>query len=455
MAGRSPSKQPATVDTPLLSQQGDVRVELSAISLDEQHGQAAKGGAMSAPVAPEAQASPPAPGPKVTRFSMTEDAWGLTLSLIVFALTTPFSANGVDLATYQYSVFLAAAVGLALVIIIHRVLGKAQQHLEYCTVLFLAMVAHELGAISKLSHAGLGAAFWGLVLGALFAQFARRPTLSLSSEFFIKCGVVLLATPFSSIKDVGARGLLVAWVDTVILIVVGTTNGVAALKMTRDHATIVAVATSVCGSSAAAATAESLGVPKDDSTVKTVIAVMSLLSAPLIPILPQFKRYFSHYVMGGWIGGAVNSTGPVSATGAIAGDDILRVALVVKMAQNLLIVAVSLVLTLKKAHGKKSVRELAALVFLRFPKFVWGFLLTSVIVTAISSNKQHVYVNNTFAASEWISLMGFVVIGFELDVGKMMGSAKDMSVVKLYLLLQTINLFTTLGWSYIAFTYVP
>jgi uncharacterized membrane protein YadS len=249
---------------------------------------------------------------------------------------------------------------------------------------------------------------------------------------------------------VGGKGLLVAWVDSSLLICVGICVGIYLLRMEPKAATIVSVATSVCGSSAAAATAKSLNVPETDGTVNTVIAVMSLFSTPLIPLLPRAKEVFSEYVVGAWIGGAINSTGPVSAAGAIAGDAILRIALVIKMTQNLLIVPICMILAVV-CEGKQ-VKELWQVLVKRFPKFVWGFLLTSLVVTLIPADEDRtLFVNNSFVASEWISLMGFVVIGFELNVKEILANSNDRKTLILYLVMQAANLGTTLGWAMLAY----
>ena len=104
------------------------------------------------------------------------------------------------------------------------------------------------------------------------------------AEYYIKISLVLLAIDLQSVKTYGGPGLVVAWVDTPILLVTTFLIGLFILKMSKEEAIVMATAVSVCGGSAAAAAAT---VIKAESKIpKLVIAVMTLFTVPQIPLLP-------------------------------------------------------------------------------------------------------------------------------------------------------------------------
>ena len=91
-------------------------------------------------------------------------------------------------------------------------------------------------------------------------------------------------------------------------------------------------------------------------------------------------------VAGAWVGGNIDTTAAVTAAGAIAGEQALQIATIVKTTQNALLGVVAVALTAyfafkvertPAARPGRGPREL----WERFPKFVLGFLAASVIAT--------------------------------------------------------------------------
>ena len=88
-----------------------------------------------------------------------------------------------------------------------------------------------------------------------------------------------------------------------------------------------------------------------------------------------------------------------------------------------------------------------------------AFLITSTITTILlhyngdDSHLKDYLVDNTWAVSEWITLIGFVVIGLEIDVQKFFDSASNnnQGILTAYLVIQGIDILTTLGWAWLVF----
>jgi uncharacterized membrane protein YadS len=94
-------------------------------------------------------------------------------------------------------------------------------------------------------------------------------------------------------------------------------------------------------------------------------------------------------VGGAWIGGTIDSTGAVVAAGATLGKAAADVAATVKMIQNILIGVTAfgiasywVTFVEKDPHGK---RPHVSEIWIRFPKFVWGFVGASIIFSLIHS----------------------------------------------------------------------
>jgi uncharacterized membrane protein YadS len=409
-----------------------------------------------------------------TSMAWVEDNAGLLAGFLCFALTTALAAGGVDLAAFQVvPTFNVAATGIAAAVIIgiHTLTSRAQQLPLYAMVILVAVCARAVGGTSVMASNGLNASFWAIVGGtlvnatrAIWAPNAATPQAaapaapptkvkpvspyktSMNAEAFIKVGVILLATDFATFAEVGGQGLVVSWVDTLIVGAIGVLLGRYVCRCSWPHAVVVAGATAICGSSAATALASALGLPAGDAAAPAVIALIGILNAPLIVLMPRALSVMPAPQLGAWIGGSIDSTGPVIAAASMAGPATLRMATNIKMAQNVAIGPVCLAVS-SIARGQVRLREL----WDKFPRFVLGFLLTSAVVTLLPSGSpdglKALSIANAFVLSEWMSLLGFVCIGLEFDVAQFRSSAAHQSFLVLYLLTQSLDLATTYGWA--------
>ena len=82
-----------------------------------------------------------------------------------------------------------------------------------------------------------------------------------------------------------------------------------------------------------------------------------------------------------YIGGSIDSTGQVVASAEMGGEDVLKTAVIIKMAQNILIGPLCLFFT-GYFHGSFQ----PSILINRFPLFVVGFLITSTITTIVLNN---------------------------------------------------------------------
>jgi uncharacterized membrane protein YadS len=211
---------------------------------------------------------------------------------------------------------------------------------------FFVFVSQVVGSVCYLKENGLGAAFWCIVFGMLCRLFSPDRLYQYASErmlnldFFIKVGIVLLAVDLNTIGASGAKGLVVAWAETsVLLAFVYKVLGVWLFKLEPSVALLCAAGLSICGSSAVIALVGSVGVTERDAVVVAILAVMTIATVPLIPAMPRLGDLFLNgETLGAWVGGSVDSTGAVVASASLSTNkQAVPTALVVKMAQNILV----------------------------------------------------------------------------------------------------------------------
>lgn len=340
---------------------------------------------------------------------------------------------------------------LLIFIIIHIVLKKKIVIYFYLLILMLVFTSNIVGNNVYLRSNGFGASIWCIIFGAIFRMLYKKTNEKIKSvmslEFFIKVAIVLLAINLSEIVIVGWKGLIVAWVETVLLLLFVYQIGVKILKMDSIEALIVAVGLSICGSSAIVSIQNSIKVESD--IIYKMICLMSIFSIPFIPLLPYIGKLnnFGDTLTGIWIGGSIDSTGAVAASGVLGGINILHIAIILKMLQNIIIAPITLVVTILWTKEYNFY-----LLWNKFPKFVLGFLLVALITTFLPSNLQTNVVNNTFIISEWFSSVSFVLIGMEIDLLNLKKQFKDKhKMIILYTFGQILDTFTTLGTAFILY----
>jgi uncharacterized membrane protein YadS len=215
---------------------------------------------------------------------------------------------------------------------------------------------------------------------------------------------VLLAINLKGVGVIGAKSLMVSWVETLLIIPLIYAIGVYILKMGKEESLVTSSTVCICGTSAGMTIGDCVSLDKDSLT--SIIAATSILTVPLIPTMP-LARSLDDVVLGAWIGGSVDSSGAVIASATLRSPQATQVAVIIKMLQNIIIGVVAMVVTFMW-HKTCSPKIL----WTKFPKFVLGFILVAIITTFMPTNIVGQLVDNSFVMSEWYSSTSFVIIGF-------------------------------------------
>ncbi len=311
---------------------------------------------------------------------------------------------------------------------------------------------------------GLEYAIWALALGLLISNTVGTPAWvrpALKTELFIKTGLVLLGASilFQQILTVGPLAILQS---IFVISAVFFFSYFLATKagLSKSLSTVMSAAVSICGVSAAIAVGGAAKAnPKEVSYTSSLVLVMAV---PLLVLMPIVSRLlgFSEALAGAWIGGVIDTTPAVAAAGSVYGATALKTAVVVKMAQNLFIGVAALLIALYFALKveKRADTEKPKLIEIwnRFPKFILGFVLASIlfsfIVTpAIGADATNAIIKGvTEPARGWFFALAFVAIGLETRLVDIvfLGRGKPFLV---FTAAQIFNIFWTLALAYLIF----
>lgn len=330
----------------------------------------------------------------------------------------------------------------------------------FLTVFLLALIAQFISSYSFFKTLGLETVFFSLLLGLLIGNFFRLPEWvkqGVQTELYVKIGLILLGATilFKDILTAGTFGLIQA-VIVVISVWYFAFWISRKLKVDDEFSTMLASAVSICGVSAAIATAGAIN--GDKKKLSFTISLVLIVAIPMMIFLPVIAKWMglSDIVTGAWLGGTIDTTGAVVAAGTITGETGLKYATIVKFSQNVLLGLAAFIISIFWAYRNKDGRNNenrvpVSVIWERFPKFVLGFILASLLFSFILSPSTAASSGKVMKAFSgfWFNL-AFISIGLETRFAdfKQMDSKKPFYS---FLIAQGFNIIFTLGVSLILF----
>jgi uncharacterized integral membrane protein (TIGR00698 family) len=260
----------------------------------------------------------------------------------------------------------------------------------------------------------------GLLVNVLLRATKTHALLqpAMRTELLLKVGLVLMGARLdvTQIMSQGVGGLIQG-VVLVTCVFFFTWWLATKLKVDEQLKAVMAAAVSICGVSAAIAAAGAVVAKKKEITYVTALVIVTAI--PLMVLMPWIATAIGlpADVAGAWFGGNIDTTAAVVGAGTLHGETAQAVATVVKMSQNALIGIAAFLLALyfiTRIEKKPNEKPSAAMIWHRFPKFVLGFVLASVLASfgvfdtgALSALKT---------LSTWAFAMAFFSIGLELSI---------------------------------------
>lgn len=328
-------------------------------------------------------------------------------------------------------------------------------------VYMLTVVALILAGNSGIKALNLEAVIFSLIIGLLISNLTNIPAWlkeALSTELFVKIGLVLLGTSviFSDILKAGSLGLIqsVVVVTSVWYFAYWVCRR---LKVDDEITMMISSAVSICGVSAAIATA---GAIKGDSKKLSYVISMVLITAiPMMILMPLIAGYFNfpQEVTGAWLGGSIDTTGAVVASGSLVGEAALKISTIVKFSQNVLLglaaFAISVYWTYTKHPAANDAEKKPTLkvIWERFPKFVLGFIGASLLFSFAVPSGTASQVKDGLKSLQglWFAL-AFTSIGLETKFADLFNKDSRKPLYA-FLLAQGFNIVVTLAIAFLLF----
>jgi uncharacterized integral membrane protein (TIGR00698 family) len=400
--------------------------------------------------------------------------------LIIFALTSYFSfeylpkwvsfgwknINGLDnvFSTENLSAYAVVFVlFIAFVALANFLQGKFKWEtlLAFTGLFILTGIAQFIGGLKVLNEWGFETVIFCLIIGLIISNLIGTPEWlkpALKSELYVKIGLVLLGSTilFGTIMKAGTQGLIQA---VVVIFSVWYFSFWLCRKMGIDKelTMMLSSAVSICGVSAAIAT--SGAIKGDEKKLSYVVSLVMVIAVPMILIIPALANWLglSEILAGAWIGGTIDTTGAVAATGALYGKEALDYATIVKSSQNVLLgvaaflIAVYWATTNKKVDDTNKEKPGLKVIWERFPKFVLGFIIASLVFSFLLPAGEAKEISGVLKKAQglWFAL-GFTSIGLETNF-KALFNGENRRATLAFLGAQTFNVIITLIVAYFIF----
>ncbi|MEJ7589605.1 MAG: putative sulfate exporter family transporter [Ferruginibacter sp.] len=411
------------------------------------------------------------------KFSLHEDWVVVILGFLIIGLAVmglrPVSpvynwAGTTDLAGKVLSIGNLTKIGiqflflLAVAFIGVLLTGKPVKFFLYTfsVVYIITVAALIIAGNNVIKSFNLEVVIFSLAIGLIISNLFNLPEWfrnSLSTELFVKIGLVILGTSiiFSDIVSKGAAGLLQALI-VVISVWYFAYWLCKKMKIDGELTMMIASAVSICGVSAAIATAGAI--QGDTKKLSYVISLVLICAIPMMIGMPYLAQMMglSQEVTGAWLGGSIDTTGAVIASGKIAGDEAVKISTIVKFSQNVLLGIAAFVISVYWTYNKKAVegtvqKPTLGVIWERFPKFVLGFIAASFLFSFILNATTVLAVKESLKniQSAWFAL-AFTSIGLETKFSDLFkgNSFKPMFA---FLIAQLFNVLVTLIVAYLLF----
>ena len=322
--------------------------------------------------------------------------------------------------------------------------------LSLLVIFVLTLAAQLLASIPAVKELGFESVFFAVILGLIVSNVFKVPDWlrpAIQSEFYIKIGIICLGSTilFKEVLESGifglAQSLIVVFTVWYFAFWVGKK-----MNVDPEMRTMLSSAVSICGVSAAIATC---GVIKGDNRkLSYVISLVLIIAIPMMYLLPWLSGLMglNEEVAGAWLGGTIDTTGAVAASGTLIGDTAAKTAVIVKSSQNVLLGVAAFVISLLWSYrGTNHVeRPTAGVIWERFPKFVVGFILASLVFSFCMDEPTAKAVGTvTKGFQNTLFSIAFVCIGLETRFSEIFGK-ENRKPLYVFLIAQGFNIVFTL-----------
>src|SRR5690554_1159626 len=337
---------------------------------------------------------------------------------------------------------------------------KGQYLISFAVIYVLAQLASYLSSLAPIKIIGLESVFFAVLIGLFIRNTVGLPKWlepAVRSEYFIKAGLVILGSSilFKEIMRAGALGMVQALIVVLAVWYFSFWIATKAFKIDKEMSMLLSSSVSICGVSAAIAT--SGAIKGDPKKLSFVISLVLIVAIPMMYLLPYLAGLMglSEEIAGAWLGGTIDTTAAVVASGKFIGETAEQYSVIIKSAQNVLLGVAAFVISIYWSYKgtNTEIRPTGTVLWERFPKFVLGFLIASLVFSFAfdaETGKELSRVANKGSRGLLFSL-AFVCIGLETDF-RYIFKKENSKYIWSFLTAQTFNVILTLLVAWLLFS---
>jgi uncharacterized integral membrane protein (TIGR00698 family) len=289
------------------------------------------------------------------------------------------------------------------------------------------LIEQSIDAYGKAHHVALPKieyVLWAILIGLVIANTVGLPRIFRAGvatyEFWLKIGIVLLGVRFmlGDVLKLGGISLFAVMMELAIAIALMVWLG-NLFRLSPKLTSLLAIGSSICGVSAIIAGRGAIDARDEDASF--AIAAILALGAFGLFAYPVFAALIgmSDHAYGLWVGLAIDNTAEAAAAGALWSDQAGKVAVLAKTTRNAMIGFVVLGFAIYWAtRGQaQNIENKALFLWNKFPKFVLGFLIVSLLATFGAFSKEQM--TDIANLSRWAFLLTFAGVGLRTDFREM------------------------------------
>jgi uncharacterized integral membrane protein (TIGR00698 family) len=271
---------------------------------------------------------------------------------------------------------------------------------------------------------------FAIIVGIIVGNLVRFPSVFKKGiamyEFFLKFGVILIGARLAvqELFTLGVIGIVLVLLEIFasILIVRLVSRK---FRLSEKLSSLISIGVGICGVSAIVGCAPAIDADEKDSSY--AIAIILIFGAMALVLYPAIGKLLdmTDRSFGMWAGLAVDNTAEAVATGHIYSEAAGKYATMTKLMRNALmgITILGFALYYARKGMAKAVTHKGRFLWEKFPKFVLGFVLFS-ILASIRLENGFVFLANEQADAlknlcKWAFMLTFAGVGLSTSIRDM------------------------------------
>ena len=334
--------------------------------------------------------------------------------------------------------------------------------ISFAVIYILAQLANYIASLSSIKVIGLESVFFAVLIGLLIRNTIGLPkwmSSAVRSEYYIKAGLVILGSSilFNEIMRAGALGMVQALIVVLGVWYFSFWISTKIFRIDKEMSMLLSSSVSICGVSAAIAT--SGAIKGDPKKLSFVISLVLIVAIPMMYLLPYLANMMglSQEIAGAWLGGTIDTTAAVVASGKFIGETAEQYSVIIKSAQNVLLGVAAFIISIYWSYKgtNTEIRPSGLVLWDRFPKFVLGFLVASLVFSFafdLDTGKALSRIANGGPRNLLFSL-AFICIGLDTDF-RYIFKKENAKYIWSFLTAQTFNVILTLIVAWLLFSQI-